>query len=156
MKSLTRGITLQPAGGRHAPSLFDWKSRIGRAFFVAYSFGAALPPLAAMVYLNTTATTSHPFLFAATVFAAALLVIASFRRLRDVGYRGWACPLALIPMLNIGLLLYLAFMRGTDGPNPHGHQPSGNSGMVLGCALLFPTLAAICAIILSIRLPGAI
>lgn len=45
------------------------------------------------------------------------------KRLHDTDKSGWLILLALIPVVNIGLALYMLFADGTVGPNRYGLDP---------------------------------
>lgn len=45
------------------------------------------------------------------------------RRLHDVNASGWWYLLAILPLVNLGLLLFLLLKPGTDGPNRFGDDP---------------------------------
>jgi uncharacterized membrane protein YhaH (DUF805 family) len=45
------------------------------------------------------------------------------RRLHDLDRSGWFWLLQIIPLVNIGLAIYLLFFKGTTGPNKYGPDP---------------------------------
>ena len=47
------------------------------------------------------------------------------RRLHDVSQSGFLSLVSLIPFLNFGLVIYLTFKKGDEGPNSYGPAPSG-------------------------------
>lgn len=47
------------------------------------------------------------------------------RRLHDVGLSGYYALLSLVPLINLGLVLYLLFKQGTQGDNSYGPDPLG-------------------------------
>lgn len=47
------------------------------------------------------------------------------RRLHDLDISGWGVLIGLVPIFNIILLFYLAFVDGTPGPNRFGPDPKG-------------------------------
>lgn len=49
-------------------------------------------------------------------------ICAGIRRLHDMGKSGWTMLCVLIPIVNIGLLLFLLFNGGEERPNEYGPQ----------------------------------
>ena len=45
------------------------------------------------------------------------------RRLHDIGLSGYFVLLALVPLVSLGLILYLLFKNGTAGDNAYGPDP---------------------------------
>lgn len=61
------------------------------------------------------------------------ITIASYmlmiRRLHDTGLSGFLILLNFVPLVNLGLLLYVLFKKGTEGDNQYGPDPlSGIAG----------------------------
>lgn len=50
-------------------------------------------------------------------------VMLMMRRLHDLNRPGWFCIGMLLPVINIVLLIYLVFFKGTKGPNQYGPDP---------------------------------
>lgn len=50
-------------------------------------------------------------------------VMLQIRRWHDLGKSGWLVLLALIPLVNIGVSIYLWVAKGTEGPNQYGEDP---------------------------------
>ncbi|MBI2334248.1 DUF805 domain-containing protein [Candidatus Daviesbacteria bacterium] len=48
------------------------------------------------------------------------------RRLHDLNHSGWALLLMFVPFINLGLILILLFVRGTEGENKYGKEPPDN------------------------------
>ena len=42
------------------------------------------------------------------------------RRLHDLGRSGWWVLLLFVPLVNIAMLIYIGFFKGTEGPNDYG------------------------------------
>ena len=67
-----------------------------------------------------------------TVIMAVLLFVAiissvmlMIRRLHDLNHSGWFCIGMVLPVINIALLIYLSFFKGTDGFNQYGPDSLG-------------------------------
>ncbi len=52
-----------------------------------------------------------------------IAISAGIRRLHDMGKSGWTMLCLLIPIVNVGLFLFLLFNGGEDRPNGYGPQP---------------------------------
>lgn len=63
-----------------------------------------------------------------TVSAYMLMI----RRLHDLNMSGFFCLLNFVPLVNIGLGLYLFFKKGTEGDNDYGSDPLDMTGYVYG------------------------
>ena len=61
-------------------------------------------------------------LFFATIISSLMLII---RRLHDLNRPGWFIIGIILPVVNIALLIYLSFFKGTEGPNQYGPNPLG-------------------------------
>ncbi len=48
---------------------------------------------------------------------------AAIRRLHDLDHTGWLCLLAFIPIIDLCLVIYLIFKKGTEGDNRYGSSP---------------------------------
>jgi uncharacterized membrane protein YhaH (DUF805 family) len=68
-------------------------------------------------------------LIAVAAVAYILLIVASLsgqvKRLHDRGRSGWFVLLSLVPIANIWILIEVAFLKGTAGPNEYGPDPVG-------------------------------
>lgn len=53
-------------------------------------------------------------------------VMLMMRRLHDLNRPGWFCIGMLLPVLNIALLIYIFFFKGTEGSNQYGPAPLAN------------------------------
>lgn len=76
-----------------------------------YVFPSALP-----VYAASTFLIMLPF-FAFSIWASFAI---SIKRLHDLDLSGWFMLLALIPIVNIWLIIKIGFFRGTKGTNRYG------------------------------------
>lgn len=55
-------------------------------------------------------------------------IMLKIRRLHDLDRPGWNVIGQFIPFVNIVLLIYLLFYKGTDGPNRYGPDPLEGEG----------------------------
>lgn len=55
------------------------------------------------------------------------MICLSTKRLHDLNKSGWLVLLGFIPIVNLGLLVYLLFFPGTKGPNKFGPDLLGKS-----------------------------
>jgi uncharacterized membrane protein YhaH (DUF805 family) len=62
--------------------------------------------------------------------ASIMMIIQSVKRLHDIGLSGTYWVLFLIPLVNIGLGLYLMFKKGINGKNEYGFDPKGKGGNI--------------------------
>lgn len=64
------------------------------------------------------------------VIISLVLAIAAFsqhiKRLHDLGKSAWWCLLMLIPIVNLGLIIYLVFFKGDEFTNEYGINPLAN------------------------------
>lgn len=59
------------------------------------------------------------------VLAIIYWISLTIRRFHDIGKGGWITALALIPVVNIGILLWLLFAPGQKGENKYGSSVQG-------------------------------
>ena len=50
-------------------------------------------------------------------------VVIGVKRLHDLNKTGWLYLLFFIPLVNIGMLIWVGFFKGTNGPNQYGPDP---------------------------------
>lgn len=136
------------------PKVFSFSGRLGRMRLVAYTFVSSLVvmPLAAIgmgIMIGGSAVGGLIYfavLAASTVYCVSLYI----RRLHDLNQSGWWTLLFLVPLANIGLMIFIFFFRGNDGSNQYGAPTTPNSGGVkavfiagLVLMLVMPILAAV-------------
>ena len=51
------------------------------------------------------------------------MIMLMIRRLHDLNRTGWLWLLILVPYINLALLVYVLFFKGTTGPNRFGPDP---------------------------------
>ena len=143
----------------YQPRLFALHGRIGRVRYVAYLMGGTLlSMLAAMALLipigvasnNSVLATFVPLL--STLAMLFVTFVLAIRRLHDINLSGWLSILTLVPIVNLGLGLWLLFGAGSKGSNPYGPAPGKNTeGVIamfaitmamLACMLIFVGISA--------------
>jgi len=137
------------------PKIFAFSGRLGRMRMVTYMFLASLLSMAIampmMALLFGGNVVLGGLIYVAVLLFSTIYSISLYRRrLHDLDKSGWWMLLFLVPLVNIGLLLYLCFAAGTAGANQYGAPTTPNSaGLKVGfvVSLLFtvalPILAAI-------------
>ena len=103
---------------------FSLEGRISRSDFWILVLATFIPGyvLGQIVYFA-------PFVLSLLMSAIGLAVFwvsltAIVRRLHDMGYSGWLALLLLLPLVNLGLILFCAFMEGTKTANAYGPVPT--------------------------------
>ncbi len=143
----------------YQPSFFAASGRIGRLRYLAYGTGLNLLVYAVMfAVMGSAAVTGSPEAFAGIGGVVAFLlylmlfvfsVIFVKRRLNDLDKSGWFFLLFFIPVVNLIMLIYLVFFRGSEGSNRFGPRPTKNPigvkilGLLLPILFIFGILAAI-------------
>lgn len=126
-----------------------FERRIGRlGFFLGqiYMLLWFIIPLLAYALINYSASTSGnsdpaasmPLVNVAFFIIAAVGVILILpvtislyiRRLHDLGLSGWLTLLEFVPVVNLGLSLYLLFAPGNEGANQYGPAVNDNRPLV--------------------------
>lgn len=133
------------SGSYVKPSYFSFSGRIGRqTYWLSY---VLLPIVVLIVYGAIFGVLAGPSLssfnedgvpqFSPVVYALMaigavlyiLLIISSLagqvKRLHDRGRSGWFVLLGFVPLVNIWILIEVAFLKGTVGPNEFGADPLG-------------------------------
>jgi uncharacterized membrane protein YhaH (DUF805 family) len=142
-------------GATYDPSMFSMSGRLGRVRYIVYSgvlnllmwvvmgilIGGALMISGSMT--SILVITTLVLTYAVAIF---LGVILGRRRLHDLDKSGWLLCLMLVPLVNIGIYLWMLFGPGTEGPNSRGLPPPPNSqALVIGLwvTLVFTVVFAI-------------
>ncbi|NHZ89979.1 DUF805 domain-containing protein [Massilia sp. CCM 8733] len=134
--------------GTYQPPMLAMRGRIGRMRYLVY--GTVVPMLALLAALGLfmLLPSDSPIGFLiimATPLSVAMLVAQ--RRLYDLGRAaGWS-TLLLVPVLNIGLAIYLLFAPGDSGRNRFGPAPEPNPAEVVMSAWALMLAYALCAVI---------
>lgn len=120
---------------------FHLTSRIGRLRYLAYSVGLSLlcivPVVLAVMLRLVVPAAGAPLLGVISLAAMVLSIALGVRRLHDTDKSGFWMLLALVPLVNLGLVIYLIFFPGSGGENRFGEEPSPNSGWVILGALVY-------------------
>ncbi len=112
-----------PVSGGLKGSFFTATGRLNRMAYLIRSLVLLIPngiAFALMEGESTEAIVVGALLSVATSVAGIML---SIRRCHDINKPGWFVLLLFVPLVNIGIGLYLLFAKGTDGPNPYGPDP---------------------------------
>lgn len=114
---------------------FSFEGRIRRMeYFLSFLVGGVVFGIAFALGLGTAlfgAASNSGSSFGFGVFIGIVALIADIwfslaqyvKRLHDTDKSGWLILLALIPIVNFGLALYMLFADGTVGPNRYGPDP---------------------------------
>jgi uncharacterized membrane protein YhaH (DUF805 family) len=119
--------------------------------YLAYGLlPSALLFLCVVVLMTGAAASGAGFTVGLGLFAAAALALGvanSVRRLHDLGRKGWLAIGLLVPVVNLGIGLWLLCAPGDPETNRYGPAPGGNSRavLVLACGVPVILLAAILA-----------
>jgi uncharacterized membrane protein YhaH (DUF805 family) len=137
------------------PSTFQLQGslqgRIGRVRYLACGLlPGALLFLCVMVLMTGGAASGAGLTVALGLFAAAALalgVVNGVRRLHDMGRKGWLAIGLLVPVVNVGVGLWLLFAPGDADANRYGPAPGANSRavLVLACSVPVILVAAVLA-----------
>ena len=125
---------------------FSWEGRLNRKAYILRCLTLGLIMTAIyillMVITFTTAAAQMgndlPMMgaFGATYILYLPFIISGYllaiRRLHDLNMSGFFCLLNFVPLVNIGLGLYLFFKKGTEGDNDYGSDPLDMTGYVYG------------------------
>jgi uncharacterized membrane protein YhaH (DUF805 family) len=127
----------------YQPLPWTASGRIGRVRYLAYHMLGMLLVMAAMGLTLITSNSAIVGLLGLIYGATAIaLYVYTFiwarRRLNDLGYSGWFQLVALIPLVNIILFLYLMFAPGEKETNKWGPRPLPSRPALLILALIMP------------------
>lgn len=136
---------------------FDLKSRIGRCRYLAYGIGLGLAALVP-AFVAGMVMAFVPALGVALLVVLYIAVIVfnvgfGVRRLHDLDKTGWLMLLMIIPLVNLGLVLYLIFAPGTAGENRFGAPPPPNSGWVIAGVVAYVAVIPL-GIIAALAIPS--
>jgi uncharacterized membrane protein YhaH (DUF805 family) len=145
------------------PRIFSLQGRIGRLRYLAYGAAGALVGGIVMAIILIAAKSLFGLAVDGAAFKSLIYIlyipIVAFtvamakRRLNDLGHTGWLAVLALVPLVNVIIGLYLTFGRGMQGPNKYGLPPAKNTTLVIIGGLLLPIVAVI-GIVAAVAIPA--
>ncbi len=143
-------------------NFFSWGQRIGRIRYLAYLGGIYLifAGLVALMFAvmgvgmsggNSDALGGIAILLLVVVYIVMFVAVVTLgvRRLHDLDKSGWLWLLFLLPIVNIGMSIYILFFPGSDGANRFGPKPLPNNagtwiaGLILPLILIVGVLAAV-------------
>jgi uncharacterized membrane protein YhaH (DUF805 family) len=123
-----------PASQRRRRSVslsYVWLSLEGRINREVYWLKFAVPYIVAYlvaILIDAAAIAVDIYAFPILFLIVALAgiwpgIAAAVKRLHDRGRSGWFLLLALIPFVNIWIMIEVYFLKGTEGANPFGADP---------------------------------
>ncbi|HEX4300843.1 MAG TPA: DUF805 domain-containing protein [Gammaproteobacteria bacterium] len=137
---------------------FELNARIGRLRYLAYGLGLALLGTLGILVCVVLTKVTAPLGFAAAVviYIGWIVMSVAFgvRRLHDMDKSGWWMLLMIVPLVNLGLVIYLLFFPGTAQENRFGEVPPPNSGWVVAGAVAYIALIPIGGILAAIAIPA--
>lgn len=148
--------------------IFSTGQRLGRVRYLAYSALSSIALgvlLMLMVGMDALALSGTGELGAGmpvfSILAIVLYYVASVvigvilgvRRLHDLDKSGWFWLLFLVPIVNIGMAIYVLFFPGSPEANRFGAKPQPNTALTWIAGLAFP-LISIIGIIAAVALPA--
>jgi uncharacterized membrane protein YhaH (DUF805 family) len=140
-------------------SFFNPAGRLNRLRYWAHGMLFAIGFYIAIAVGFLLAFSVSPFIgYPIIAIAYITLIVFSFivmiQRLHDLDKSGWMCLLALIPLVNIYLIVLLIFFKGTPGRNRFGLQTPPNKTWHWIAGLAVPVFAvAIMGILAAIAIP---
>jgi uncharacterized membrane protein YhaH (DUF805 family) len=115
--------------------LFSSEGRISRSTYWLYTFAVLglsyayyLVILFVIIFYGTLANNSYfNFNFLWWPFGIAYVITYIFvviKRCHDLNWSGWFVLLSIVPWVNIVFGIFIAFVKGTSGPNQFGPDPT--------------------------------
>ena len=152
----TADLSSPGGAATYQPKLFAMDGRIGRLRYLAYlmgvsillGFGAILVVLLMSQVLGVEEVGSTAIMVLAYIPILVLSFVIVIRRLNDMNKSGWLSLLNLIPIVNIGMALWLLFGSGDEGANQYGPPPCKNTtGVIVACIapLVFAVVVGVMA-----------
>lgn len=120
------------------PSIFSFRGRIGRLRYLAYNVGLNLVMSVVMVPImgvsaftggDMAAMGGVSMILLGILYTLSLVITIMYgkRRLNDLNRSGWFMLLLIIPLINLFLIIYMLFFRGTEGDNNYGSEAVPNT-----------------------------
>src|SRR5687768_11792135 len=105
---------------KYLKSLFSFQGRIGRAEYWIIHLVVAIVARSYLRFIDAVPGVNVGLSVLIFTVLIWLTLASSFRRAHDLNLKGWLSFLFYIPVINIGLIIYFGFFKGTDGPNRFG------------------------------------
>ncbi|MGW8390374.1 DUF805 domain-containing protein [Pseudoduganella sp. HUAS MS19] len=158
-------LTERVSDDTYMPKFLSLNGRIGRVRYFAYGFLAGLLMLPVMFLTIGMGALSGMMADAGAgggmlgmvigygLYFAVTIILAR-RRLHDMGKSGWLSILAIIPLVQIIVGLWLLFGPGDEGANEYGPAPAKNTTGVLILAWSMPVIIVVGGILAAISIPA--
>jgi len=151
----------------YMPKFFSLNGRIGRVRYWSYGFLAGLLMMPVMILCFGLGAWSSMMAGTSTgasggvlgmivgygVYFATIIILAR-RRLHDLGKSGWLAILAIIPLVQIIVGLWLLFAPGEEVANDYGPRPAPNTTGVIIVAWIVPVFIVLAGILAAISIPA--
>jgi uncharacterized membrane protein YhaH (DUF805 family) len=142
----------------YLPSLWSVNGRIGRVRYLAYANAMSFIVFG-IIAVGAVLMAASPMLGMAVIGLTYLAMIPASliigrRRLHDLGRSGWFLLLFLVPLVNIGVGLWMLFGAGNEGSNEYGPAPAANTTGVLVLAWGALVLSALIGIGAAVAIPA--
>ena len=105
--------------------LFGFEGRINRAKYALSFLMYVIPFTIGSIIADHVSAAAGAAILLPVAF---MMAMPAAKRLHDLDHSGWWQLLGLVPLVNIGLGIYLLFWKGTNGENRFGSDPLGGSG----------------------------
>lgn len=144
----------------YEPQLLSFSGRIGRARYLAYAFTFLMAvAFAGLLFAGMFGMISS--ILAGIISLALNIAVMVFgfgyarRRLNDMNHSGWWSALFIVPLVSLGVLIWLTCVPGDEGANDFGPPPSPNSGGVVAAAVAMPVLLIVLiGLIAAVAIPA--
>lgn len=132
----------------YQPKMFQWRGRIGRLRYLAYSLGLGLVTTIPLLIVQLALLTEGSVVFWVVqalimILSLGITIVLGRRRLNDMGYGGWQLIGAFIPLVNLFVFLWMIFAPGEAQPNQYGPVPGPNTRGITIAALAMPVLVIV-------------
>lgn len=141
--------------------LLKASGRIGRVRYLAHAmllgligYAIMLPGVGLIATGNTAlAIVGGLIAVGGYIFIFYASIVCGIQRLHDLNQSGWLILLMFIPIANIVLIIFMLFVRGTQGVNKWGNPPPPNKTWNIVLACIFPVFTVV-GILAAIALPA--
>jgi uncharacterized membrane protein YhaH (DUF805 family) len=146
---------LDASAEQQEPSILSARGRIGRLRYLAYTIGAYLVLIAAMIPVTLIGASTRSGVGLALLATGGILyfvftIMAAIQRVHDFDWSGWSVLLFIVPFANLAIGLMILFRGGTEGANRFGPPPTPNTWgvRILGCIAPLAFVGIIAAVAL--------